>query len=122
MVILHYKEESSRHSINFFELHDITVSNNYIDHHLKDRWTGLAYPSGRLVFERDRILINAPVIDDYGHPAKEEKNVCIQYSNELGMYRCDPGGWVFYNSIKFWFLTFLGIEGVKEAESEINNG
>jgi hypothetical protein len=73
----------------------------YTDFCRIDRWTGLKYPDGRLVFERDRALLNGHVLGDsvvtiiYKAPAfkvKHKDGTCY----ELNEYT--------YN--------FLGIEGV----------
>lgn len=74
----------------------------YIPHTRKDRWTGLKYDSGRLMFERDKTE------DEHG-----EKGTVLYYEGEA-QFRVFIEGLGSYEISDIKGLTFLGIEGVDD--------
>jgi hypothetical protein len=88
----------------------------FIKHTRIDRWTGLKYPDGRLVFERDYIKNN-----DY--PMKWKLKVKYGYGCWIWQRYDDDGNEFADNGsltsiLDNCSITFLGIEGIKESNNE----
>jgi hypothetical protein len=76
------------------------AKSSYIPHTRKDRWTGLTYADGRLVFERDLTE------DEFG-----ETGQILYYEGEA-QYRVLIKGLGSFKISDNSGLTFLGIEGI----------